>query len=437
MRKTCVSAQEDEAELSPDEPSASRRDRESDARLARQRRSVRQDVGLDLAEQRSCRSASPRCGNVTTTRLPERTNPASSFSASASPRAAIAGRCASNWNAWPRGNGSSSAAPSSVDRREPFLGPHLPHLVGPAHEVGRVVDRGDEVREGRVADSGSSHGLGRQRELHQVAASLGRGIDVGSADRMQGPLGEGGERTHLLDLVAEQLDPKRFAACRREHVDDAAADGVLPAVVDPLDALVPGDGERLGEAVEARLVTDAQPHRPGPQRDGRHPFRKRSRGGADEPAGGEDVERAGALADEVRRRLETGRQRDAAARQQRDVLGADEPGRTLGRVPSVGVLGEQNEQRPSELVVERREQERQRRLRDAGSRRQRLDEGLKALTGGELRDEGVKGRRVHANGGNRPRRAIVATPNAPSNPPCPNLPRGHPRCPDHTVPRQL
>src|SRR5205823_258854 len=42
-----------------------------------------------------------------------RAKPASSFSASARPRAAIAGRCASNACACPRGNDSSSALPSS------------------------------------------------------------------------------------------------------------------------------------------------------------------------------------------------------------------------------------------------------------------------------------------------------------------------------------
>ena len=52
-----------------------------------------------MRRSRFCvRSASPRCGNATTTRCPPRTKPCSSFSASASPRAAIAGRCASKVN---------------------------------------------------------------------------------------------------------------------------------------------------------------------------------------------------------------------------------------------------------------------------------------------------------------------------------------------------
>ncbi len=59
------------------------------------------------------RSASPRCGKATTTRWPERTSASSSFSASASPRAAIAGRWASKANGCPCGNESSSVVPAS------------------------------------------------------------------------------------------------------------------------------------------------------------------------------------------------------------------------------------------------------------------------------------------------------------------------------------
>ena len=121
---------------------------------------------------------------------------------------------------------------------------------------------------------------------------------------MQRPLGEGRERAHLLDLVAEQLDAQRLAAGRGEDVDDAAADGELPALIDPVDALVAGARERLGEAVEAGLIADDEPHGPWPELRRRHPLGERGGRRADEPAGGEDVEGAGALADEMRRRLE-------------------------------------------------------------------------------------------------------------------------------------
>ena len=76
--------------------------------------------------------------------------------------------------------------------------------------------------------------------------------------------------------------------------------------------------------------------------------------------------------------------RDAAARQERDPLGPEEPRRALGGVARVGVLGEEDEQPAAELLVQRREHERQRGVGDAGARRQRLREGLEALARCEL-----------------------------------------------------
>ena len=66
---------------------------------------------------------------------------------------------------------------------------------------------------------------------------------------------EGADR---FDLVAEQLDTQRVAAGGREDVDDPAADRELPTLLDPLDALVPGERQMLGEAVDPGLVTDGQ-----------------------------------------------------------------------------------------------------------------------------------------------------------------------------------
>ena len=122
--------------------------------------------------------------------------------------------------------------------------------------------------------------------------------------------------------------------------------------------------------------------------------------------------------------------RDAAAREQGDLLGAEEPRRALGCVARVGVLGQQDQQPAPELLVQRREDERQRRLRDARAAGQRLRECLEALARRELRDEGVKGRRVHANGGKRAPRGYRS-----GAPPAavPNLPQGHPRAPTGTL----
>ena len=110
---------------------------------------------------------------------------------------------------------------------------------------------------------------------------------------------------------------------------------------------------------------------------------------------GEHVERAGALADEVRRRLEARGDADAAGGEERDAVLADEPADRLGHVAGVGVLGEQNAQPAVELLVERGEEQRQRRLGDAGACRQRLGERGQALVGAQALDEGVEYRQVH------------------------------------------
>ena len=93
--------------------------------------------------------------------------------------------------------------------------------------------------------------------------------------------------------------------------------------------------------------------------------------------------------------------RDAAAREQRDAVGAEEPRCALGRVPSVGVLGQEDQQPAPELLVQRREHERERGLGDARPAGKGLRERLEPVARRELRDEGVKGCLVHANGGKR------------------------------------
>ncbi len=68
----------------------------------------------------------------------------------------------------------------------------------------------------------------------------------------------------------------------------------------------------LGERLDAGLVAAGDAQRSRPLGHRRHPLRDRGRGRADEAAALEHVERPGALADEVRRRLEAGGPVDAA-----------------------------------------------------------------------------------------------------------------------------
>ena len=187
------------------------------------------------------------------------TKPFSSFSASASPRAAIAGRCASNENGCACGNGSSSEAPASEISSSP------------SSDQTRRTSSGCQTKSGARPSTGTrSSGTSNERlallvvgerRLEQVCEALGRRVDDGAVDRVEGALRERRERAHLLDLVAEELDPERLAAGRREDVDEAAADGELAALLRALDALVARERELLGEALEAGLAADLEPHR--------------------------------------------------------------------------------------------------------------------------------------------------------------------------------
>ncbi len=110
---------------------------------------------------------------------------------------------------------------------------------------------------------------------------------------------------------------------------------------------------------------------------------------ADEPAARKHVEGARALADEVGRRLEPRLPADAAARQVADDVLAEEPGRGLGGIACVRVLGKKADERPLEPLVERREDDRQRRFRDARTGRERLGELAEPLVLRHLADERV------------------------------------------------
>ena len=215
-------------------------------------------------------------------------------------------------------------------------------------------------------------------------------MDQRRVDRVQRALGERREGADRLDLVAEELDPERLAAGRREDVDEPAADGELAALLDALDPLVARERERLGELLERPLAADLELERLRALIGRRHALGERRCRRADEPAAREHVERTSPLADEVRRRLEPGAPADAAARQQPDALRPEEPGRGVGGVARVLILGHEDDERALELLVERREHERQRRLGHARPRRQRSGERLEALVGLQLAHERVQ-----------------------------------------------
>ena len=275
-------------------------------------------------------------------------------------------------------------------RFEPFLLPdrayfvYLPDEIGPRrhrrHEIGRNRDRLVLVEQCR---------------LHQVEPPLGGRVDDGYLHRMQCALRERREHPHLLDHISPELDSKRLAPGRRKDVDEPAANCELTALVRALYALVAGERERLGKLLEADLLFGGEADRLRTRRDRRHRLGECGCRGDDEPAGREDVERTGPLPDEMRRGVEARAPVDAAAREHCDAFLAEKPRRALGGIARVLILGRQQDERTVELLVQRREQERQRRLGDARSGRKGFGKGLEPLALSERLDEGMQDRLVH------------------------------------------
>jgi hypothetical protein len=119
----------------------------------------------------------------------------------------------------------------------------------------------------------------------------------------------------------------------------------------------------------------------------RDPLRQSTGGDADETAPREDFEGSCPLADEVRGRLETGSRVYATTRKERNATGVGVPADRLGDVARLLVVCEEAHERPSALTVERREEKRKRRLRDARVRREVVDECAETLARGERVDE--------------------------------------------------
>ena len=165
-----VVGQQDEAELAPDEAAPRGRDREAERRPRPAASSPGSSSVASTRRSMFCvRSASPRCGNATTTRWPARTNAASSFSASARPRAAIAGRCASNANGWPAGTGRARV--DAVERR-PARGRPPPRRAR--------TSSGWQTKSG-ARSSGGTRSSGTGRDLALLAVPL--------LDEVEAPLG--------------------------------------------------------------------------------------------------------------------------------------------------------------------------------------------------------------------------------------------------------
>ena len=87
---------------------------------------------------------------------------------------------------------------------------------------------------------------------------LGRRVELDPLRLAERALGEGREPADRLDLVAEQLEPRRAVLGRPEDVEDVAADRELAAVLDLLDPLVARLDQQLGDVAEVDLLALVQ-----------------------------------------------------------------------------------------------------------------------------------------------------------------------------------
>ena len=340
------------------------------------------------------RSASPACGNATTTRLPPRTKPVSSFSASASPRAAIAGRCASNENGCPLRERVELRGARERDLRR---GPPPPRRAatssGCQTKSGGTVEHRHEIG-GDLGVLGSRRRPGASAPISSASRSAAGWID-GAVDGMERSLREGREGAHLLDLVAEELDAERLAARGREDVDDPATHRELAALLGPVDSLVAGERERLREPVEAGLVADVEPDRLRPLGSGRYPSASAVADAQTSPPR--------ASTSSARARSPTRCGGGSSPEPQRTPrLGSsatrsgprNQPAASAASRASASSGSRQTRPRSS-CSCKVGEQERQRRLGDARPRRQRGRERLQPLVLEQLPDERVEYGTVH------------------------------------------
>jgi hypothetical protein len=163
-----------------------------------------------------------------------------------------------------------------VERRAhvlPVVGQRRGDVLLGGDEDGRI---GREVEEGLEAVDGQQLGhvrtvlgvleRGDLRQLAVLGRELGGGRDLDRLGLAEAALGEGGEEADRLDLDVEEVDAHRAVLGGRVEVEDAAAHGELPTVVDLVDALVAGGHELLADLVEVEQVADADGERVRAQR---------------------------------------------------------------------------------------------------------------------------------------------------------------------------
>ena len=137
--------QQDEAELAPDEARGVPARPRTAARVGRQRSPALEQRRVDLSQQRRLPLRLAAVGERDDDAVPGADEARELVLGLGEPARGDRGRCASNANGCPCGNGSSSVAPSELERGERLLLPDLAHVVRLPDEVRRPIDGRDEI----------------------------------------------------------------------------------------------------------------------------------------------------------------------------------------------------------------------------------------------------------------------------------------------------
>ena len=297
-----VVGQEDEAELAPDEAAPRGRDREEEARLARELVAGLEQLRLDAAQHllRAQRLAAMRERDDDT--LPGAHELRELDLGLREPARGDRRPLRFERERLALRERIELGCPVERDRRQAVLRPDATHVVGLEDEVGRALERRDEIVRGPGLTSPSSPCHSSTRSSRRSTAGKIVHASTGCSARCVN-----GENARIDSTSSPKNSiAERLAAGCREDVDQAAAHRELAAVVDPLDALVARERELLREAFDADLDARRQLERRGPRAAGGRQLGDRVRRRAHEPAARENGQRARSLADEVRRRLEPG-----------------------------------------------------------------------------------------------------------------------------------
>jgi hypothetical protein len=92
-----------------------------------------------------------------------------------------------------------------------------------------------------------------------VEQRLGGGEEDEAFDRADCALGGGIEPAHRLDLVPEEVEPKRFGLAGREEIDQAAAHGIFAGIRDSVRALIAVRGQQGREPIAVDPLAGREP----------------------------------------------------------------------------------------------------------------------------------------------------------------------------------